>query len=186
MKIDDEELRFINAVEDMTDEERDAHIAEHYDEYLLFLPKGSYKIELLKKVWGRHIASKKIETEVEIVFYNNEVAFLQSLPTEEIKRLFYSLMCKAKLRPHGSGWIRLDFEETIRYGFPESKAKKLRLENLSQCREYGFDAQVVGSNQPVLCFKLSIGGDAESGVAGVVTNFTACDKYNDIVGEKTL
>lgn len=180
-KEQNEEMKFIDAVKDMTDDERNAEIEANFNSYLTFLPNGDYKIPLLKRVWGRYIESSKIDTEVEIVFYRNEVEFLQQLPTDEIKRIFYSLMCKQKIRPHKSGWIRLDFSDTMKFGFGEKKAAKLKIDILAQCREYGFDAQVVGSNEPVVCFKIPIEGDIMSGVAYTTTNLRASMDYKRIV-----
>lgn len=185
-KIQNEYIDFINAVKELTEADRNNEIENNYNAYFPSIPKGEYKILLLKKVWGVYIRDLKIDTEVKISFSKIEVDFLRSLPTEEIKRIFYSLMCQAKVCPHSSGWVKLNFPDSMKYGFDSSKVKKLKITCLSQCREYGFDARVIGSNDPIVCFKLDIPGkddgvdaDADDDAVFFTTNITAREDFEE-------
>ena len=154
-------------------------VGEHYGEYLTMLPDKEYKIRLLMKVYKEHMRSDAGRGTYLISITDKEIAFLQSLPNELIKRLFYSLIIRMKVRPHPSGWISLDFENTIFYGLKEKEARKAKIEIYSECTPYGFETRVSGSTKPVLCFKIP---EIEAG--SIVFEFVdgeAIDRFEEII-----
>lgn len=83
-----------------------------------------------------------------IDFYEKEIEFLQSLPNEKIKRLFYSLLCFEKLHWHGSGWIRFEIDELAELG----GLKNLRCEDFADLVPFGLDMRVTGSKNAVTTY----------------------------------
>ena len=64
------------------------------------------------------------------------------------------MIVRASVKPHPSGWVSLDFDNTIKYGLSEKDAKKAKIEIYSQCTPYGFNCRVSGSTKPILCFNI--------------------------------
>lgn len=91
-----------------------------------------------------------------ISFYDKEIEFLQSLPNEKIKRLFYSLLCFEKLHWHESGWIRFEIDELAELG----GLKTLKCEDFSDLVPFGLDMRVTGSKNAVSTY-YSIGWTIE-------------------------
>ena len=83
-----------------------------------------------------------------IDFYEKEIEFLRSLPTEKIKRLFYSLLCFEKLHWHESGWIRFEIDELAELG----GLKNLRCEDFADLVPFGLDMRVTGSKNAVTTY----------------------------------
>lgn len=83
-----------------------------------------------------------------IDFYEKEIDFLQSLPNEKIKRLFYSLLCFEKLHWHESGWIRFEIDELAELG----GLKNLRCEDFADLVPFGLDMRVTGSKNAVTTY----------------------------------
>ena len=73
-------------------------------------------LNILKEVFREQDLRTKIEAGQVISFYDLEIEFLKSLPSEKIKRLFYSLLCFEKLHWHESGWIRFEIDELAELG----------------------------------------------------------------------
>lgn len=91
-----------------------------------------------------------------ISFYDKEIEFLNSLPNEKIKRLFYSLLCFEKLHWHESGWIRFEIDELAELG----GLKNLRCEDFADLVPFGLDMRVTGSKNAVTTY-YSIGWTIE-------------------------
>ena len=152
----DEERRFLRAIEGFIEnfEAVEEFIENNYESYLKNIPNGEYKKNVLKKVYKNHITKQEGKITHPISFTRGDIDFLKSLPNDKIKRLFYCLIIRTQVNPHPSGWISLDFEKTLLYGFSETQAKKIKMEDLSECVPYGFEVRVSGSTKPVLCFKI--------------------------------
>lgn len=181
VKFEEQEQLFLKDIINIIDDASAVadFIEEKYENYFPSLPNGDYKIRLLKGVYKQYLLSDRKRGQYPITITTGEIRFLQSLPTELIKRLFYSLIIRAKVRPHASGWISLDFDNTIFYALKDNDARKAKIEIYSQCTDYGFDTRVSGSTKPVLCFKLP---DMEDGE--VVFEFTdgeAREKFNEVI-----
>lgn len=104
-------------------------------------------IEKMKENWVEKI-QKHLLDEVKISFYDREIEFLQSLPIEKIKRLFYSLLCFEKLHWHESGWIRFEIDELAELG----GLKNLRCEDFADLVSFGLDMRVTGSKNAVTTY----------------------------------
>lgn len=147
---------FLKDASDKSEAQKEALVEENSDKYLTALPAGEYKKVVLRKILEREMMRDSLEGRRRIDLYESEIEFLKSLPNDFIKRVFYSLICRAKLHPHDSGWIELDFKKTMKFGFPEAKASKIKIEQLAACKPYGFECRVVGSTNPILCFKVPV------------------------------
>ena len=113
-------------------------------------------LNILKEVFREQDYKKKIETEQVISFYDLEIEFLKSLPSEKIKRLFYSLLCFEKLHWHESGWIRFEIDELAELG----GLKTLRCEDFADLVSFGLKMRVTGSKNAVSTY-YSIGWTIE-------------------------
>ena len=181
LKFEKQEKQFLQDIKDIIDspDEVKNFIGENYNKYFPMIPDGEHKIRLLNGIYKQYLRSDRMRGQYPISITIGEIKFLQSLPTELIKRLFYSLIVRAKVKPHASGWISLDFDNTIFYALNDNDARKAKIEIYSQCTDYGFDTRVSGSTKPVLCFQLPDMGDGE-----VVFEFTdgeAREKFNEVI-----
>ena len=113
-------------------------------------------INILKEVFREQDYKTKIETEQVISFYDLEIEFLKSLPSEKIKRLFYSLLCFEKLHWHESGWIRFEIDELAELG----GLKTLKCEDFADLVPFGLKMRVTGSKNAVSTY-YSIGWTIE-------------------------
>lgn len=113
-------------------------------------------LNILKEVFREQDYKTKIETEQVISFYNLEIEFLKSLPSEKIKRLFYSLLCFEKLHWHESGWIRFEIDELAELG----GLKTLKCEDFADLVPFGLKMRVTGSKNAVSTY-YSIGWTIE-------------------------
>lgn len=113
-------------------------------------------LNILKEVFREQDYKTKIETEQVISFYDLEIEFLKSLPSEKIKRLFYSLFCFEKLHWHESGWIRFEIDELAELG----GLKTLKCEDFADLVPFGLKMRVTGSKNAVSTY-YSIGWTIE-------------------------
>jgi hypothetical protein len=156
LKFTKEENRFIDNISDILyDKEKVIeYIAEKYDDYFYMMPNGEYKKSVLHKIYENYLNRDIDCGHRNVQITKSHIEFLNGLPSDLIKRLFYSLIVRAAVKPHSSGWISLDYENTIKYGLNDKDAKKAKIEIYSQCTPYGFNCRVSGSTKPVLCFQL--------------------------------
>lgn len=113
-------------------------------------------VTILKEKISESQFNKNIARDKVISFYNTEVEFLQSLPNEKIKRLFYSLLCFEKLHWHESGWIRFEIDELAELG----GLKTLKCEDFADLVPFGLKMRVTGSKNAVSTY-YSIGWTIE-------------------------
>ena len=113
-------------------------------------------LNILKEVFREQDLRTKIEAGRVISFYDLEIEFLKSLPSEKIKRLFYSLLCFEKLHWHESGWIRFEIDELAELG----GLKTLKCEDFSDLVTFGLKMRVTGSKNAVSTY-YSIGWTIE-------------------------
>ena len=151
-----QEQNFLNEIEAIADNPPavESFINENYNNFLKDLPDGEYKQKLLKRIYKESLKKNPEDGHRPVSITRDEIRFLQALPDEFIKRAFYSLIIRQKVRSHPSGWVSLDFENTMSYAFEDKEIRKMKIEMLAQCSEYGFETRVSGSNKPVLCFRV--------------------------------
>lgn len=113
-------------------------------------------LNILKEVFREQDYKKTIEIDQVISFYDLEIEFLKSLPSEKIKRLFYSLLCFEKLHWHESGWIRFEIGELAEIG----GLKVLKCEDFADLVPFGLRMRVTGSKNAVSTY-YSIGWTIE-------------------------
>lgn len=163
LKYKKEEDRFLNDIDGIRDDPKlvDEFICAASDDYFPMIPNGEHKTNLLRKIYRNILIADPNKGHHLVQITDKEIEFLQGLPTDLIKRLFYSLIVRSKVKPHNTGWISLDFENTIYYALPDKDARSAKIEIFSQCTEYGFETLVIGSTKPILCFKLPIEDDGD-------------------------
>lgn len=105
-------------------------------------------IDSLRDKFNQNNSTKIRCIDEPIQFFDKEVEFLQSLPNEKIKRLFYSLFCFEKLHWHESGWIRFEIDELAELG----GLKNLRCEDFADLVPFGLDMRVTGSKNAVTTY----------------------------------
>lgn len=83
-------------------------------------------------------------------------AMLADEPSYDARRLLVAFVAWDRAHPHPSGWIRYD-RPAIMCLAGLSGLRPSEQETLTQLlhRSYGLDMQVVGSNSPIPCFRLS-------------------------------
>ena len=109
----------------------------------------------MKEIWLEKIQNQLLD-EFTISFYDLEIEFLKSLPSEKIKRLFYSLLCFEKLHWHESGWIRFEIDDLAELG----GLKTLKCEDFADLVPFGLKMRVTGSKNAVSTY-YSIGWTIE-------------------------
>lgn len=113
-------------------------------------------LNILKEVLREKNYEKMIQIDQKISFYDLEIKFLESLPNEKIKRIFYSLLCYEKLHWHESGWIRFEIDELAELG----RLKVLKCEDFADLVPFGLKMRVIGSKNAVSTY-YSIGWTIE-------------------------
>lgn len=179
-----EENRFINDLGDKVysyDAVKE-FVDINYDEYFKTLPAGEYKKDILIKIFKNYLNRDVEDGHREVKITKAHINFLKELPSDLIKRLFYSLIVRAAVKPHPSGWISLDYENTIKYGLSEKDSKKAKIEIYSQCTPYGFNCRVSGSTKPILCFQLP--EFEESDIVFTFEDGRAAQMYEKIINYK--
>lgn len=179
-----EENRFINDLGDKVysyDAVKE-FVDINYDEYFKTLPAGEYKKNILIKIFKNYLNRDVEDGHREVKITKAHINFLKELPSDLIKRLFYSLIVRAAVKPHPSGWISLDYENTIKYGLSEKDSKKAKIEIYSQCTPYGFNCRVSGSTKPILCFQLP--EFEESDIVFTFEDGRAAQMYEKIINYK--
>lgn len=113
-------------------------------------------LNILKEMCDVANYQRQVERDITICFYDGEIDFLRSLPSENIKRLFYSLLCFEKLHWHESGWIRFEIDELAEIG----ALKTLKCEDFADLVPFGLKMRVTGSKNAVSTY-YSIGWTIE-------------------------
>ena len=163
LKFKKEEDRFLSDIDGFRD---DPSMVEQFIigagcDYFKMIPDGEHKLNLLRKIYKNTFTKDPDKGHHLVQITDKEIEFLQSLPNELIKRLFYSLIVRSKVKPHDTGWVSLDFENTIYYALSDKEARNAKIEIFAQCADYGFETLVIGSTKPILCFRLPIEDDGE-------------------------
>lgn len=181
LKYKKEEDRFFRDIDGFRD---DPELVEQFivaagSDYFKMIPDGEHKLRLLRKLYKNNFRTDPDKGHHLVQITDKEIEFLQGLPNDTIKRLFYSLIVRTKVKPHNTGWISLDFENTIYYAFPDKEARDAKIEIFSQCSEYGFETLVIGSTNPILCFRLPIEDDGN--VMMEFEDGEARDKFEEVI-----
>ena len=88
------------------------------------------------------------------VVYEEEWDFLLNIIDEEVRALFGVLIYIAKTNWHNSGWIKYDEPQVMRLLGIKNHGKFLEL--IHQAVTLKLEFRVVGSKNPILCFKLPV------------------------------
>ena len=88
------------------------------------------------------------------VVYEDEWNFLLNINNEEVRALFGVLIYVAKINWHDSGWIKYDEPQIMQ--LLGMKDHKKFLELVHQAVKLKLEFRVVGSKNPILCFKLPV------------------------------
>ena len=179
---DSEQSRFLKDITDFRDNPLAIadFIKENHNNYFKNMPDGEYKIYLLNRIYSNDLCQDPENGHRMVQITSGEISFLQKLPTDKIKRIFYALLIRAKSHPHQSGWISLDFPNTLNYSFSKKEVKKFKIEEFSECVSFGLEMRVSGSTKPVLCFKIPK-DEINTDIVFEFEDGVAMDKYGEIM-----
>lgn len=96
----------------------------------------------------------------DIVLYNDEIEYLKTCTNDEVRKLLYSFLIYSKLYPHESNWIKYDKDAIFELSGLECSDNK-RVLLFSDCLKYKIDLTVIGSKNPIICFKFLFPQDKE-------------------------
>lgn len=94
------------------------------------------------------------DTSETFVVYEDEWDFLLNVVNEEVRALFGVLIYVAKTNWHDSGWIKYDESQIMQMLGIRNRGKFLEL--VHQAVKLKLEFRVVGSKNPILCFKLPV------------------------------
>lgn len=151
-----EERDFIMVMLATPEEERENTIETNFTLFLPSLPQGEYKVKVLKEVWQRYL-KRNVVGSVIPELTEEEAGALNKISNTNTRKKMHSLIIWKKLHPHPGGWIKLEWPECMRFDFSEREIEKMRIEDLAELRQYGFDCRVIGSKNPILCYDLFLG-----------------------------
>lgn len=97
---------------------------------------------------------KTKDTSATFVVYEDEWDFLLNVVNEEVRALFGVLIYVAKTNWHDSGWIKYDEPQIMQMLGIRNHGKFLEL--VHQAVKLKLEFRVVGSKNPILCFKLPV------------------------------
>lgn len=97
---------------------------------------------------------KAKDTSATFVVYEDEWDFLLNVVNEEVRALFGVLIYVAKTNWHDSGWIKYDEPQIMQMLGIRNHGKFLEL--VHQAVKLKLEFRVVGSKNPILCFKLPV------------------------------
>lgn len=97
---------------------------------------------------------KTQDTSATFVVYEDEWDFLLNVVNEEVRALFGVLIYVAKTNWHDSGWIKYDEPQIMQMLGIRNHGKFLEL--VYQAVKLKLEFRVVGSKNPILCFKLPV------------------------------
>lgn len=97
---------------------------------------------------------KTKDTSATFVVYEDEWDFLLNVVNEEVRALFGVLIYVAKTNWHDSGWIKYDESQIMQMLGIRNHGKFLEL--VHQAVKLKLEFRVVGSKNPILCFKLPV------------------------------
>ena len=88
-----------------------------------------------------------------VEIYESEISHLKSVENADVRKILYLLLIIAKWSNHSSGWIRYDKKYLFNFwGFKYKDTEKTKV--INECCKNGLDLRVVGSKNPIICFKL--------------------------------
>ena len=120
----------------------------------------------------------------DIVLYNDEIEYLKTCTNNEVRKLLYSFLIYSKLYPHESNWIKYDKDAIFELSGLECSDNK-RVLLFSDCLKYKIDLTVIGSKNPIICFKFMFPQDDNRVVFREVEYGENINNlYNSIFGEE--
>ena len=93
------------------------------------------------------------DNEEKRIIVESEREFLRQIDDKEVKRLLTVLLFQAKENWHHTGWIRYDEKKVMEACGVKNHSKFLEI--TQRAVQKGLSFRVVGSKNPILCFKLS-------------------------------
>lgn len=108
---------------------------------------------VLELLLGAELPNNSLEDERLINITQREYDFINQIQDVEVRLLFTVLLYCARENWHPTGWIKYDEQMVMQLG--GFKNHKKFLEITQRAAKQGLDFRVVGSKNPILCFKLS-------------------------------
>ena len=153
-KIEQDEDTFIILLKGSPMEEYEDIIEECCNTLFTSIPSVEFRKTLMRKIVKRYL-EECCAAQGEFFLTEEELTYCKNINNPLLKRIFYCLLIQAKLHPHKNGWVQLDWPNVLTAAFGAEESKQMKIEILSDLREFGLDMRVIGSKNPVLCFNLS-------------------------------
>lgn len=93
-----------------------------------------------------------------VVLYESEREYLSTVHEENVRKILYLALVHSKWENHSSGWIHYSREMLFLFwGIKTSEKEKSKI--VHQCSKHGMMLRVVGSKNPIVCFKINFRAD---------------------------
>ena len=131
-------------------------ILETLGEYEIQLGvKGVNSQDLIRVVVAKIEPTIKKDKPSEIKFYRSEIKYLKNIEDETERKILYLLLAISKYDNHPTGWIKYKRELLFKFwGLYFTNSQKTEIMNCC-CESGAIDLRVVGSKNPIVCFKVN-------------------------------
>ena len=110
---------------------------------------------IIKKGKANSFGRGKFEN---VILYESEREYLSTVPEENVRKILYLALIHSKWENHNSGWIHYSREMFFLFwGIKISEKEKSKI--IHQCSNHGMMLRVVGSKNPIVCFKINFRAD---------------------------
>lgn len=153
------------------------------DYEVLFNLKGIPLTQIISLIYCKYKNDiDEIKEFSEIGIYESEFLFLKDIVNVSERKILYTLLVLSKYNDHPSGWIKYEKDFIFElWGLKLSNKQKTEL--LNQCCEDGIELSVVGSKNPIICFKVKF-RDIDNNLFIKIPTFKDLKKiYFELFGE---
>ena len=130
-------------------------ILETLEKYEIKFEIKGVKIEEIVRLLVTMNPPLKKEKQEEFEIYGSEVEYLKSIPDEIDRKVLFLLLAISKYDNHPTGWIKYNRDLLFKFwGLKLTNPQKSAV--ISRCCKNGaIDLRVVGSKNPIVCFKVN-------------------------------
>lgn len=115
----------------------------------------------------------------DLVIYDDEYDYIMSGKEHGISKILFAFLINSKIHPHESGWVKYEKEEILKL-VDEKLCNKTRI-LLEKCLNGFLDISVIGSKNPIICYKIAIAKNENHKIAFTVGRY---ENFSDIYKEK--
>lgn len=132
-----------------------SQILETLEKYEIKFEIKGVKIEEIVRLLAAINPPSKKERQEEFEIYESEVRYLQRVKNEDDRKILFLLLAISKYDNHPTGWIK--YNRDLLFNFWGLKlTNPQKSEVIKRCCDNGaMDLRVVGSKNPIVCFKVN-------------------------------